>query len=83
MLWLEMQRGHKTVLPMCCEYAHAVADLGRDFMKHIYRIALAFLVTVGMAQADPLFGIWQSTADDNGNLGTLRCRNATVRSVVP
>ena len=44
-------------------------------MKHIYRIALAFLVTVGMAQADPLFGIWQSTADDNGNFGHIEMQD--------
>ena len=75
MLWLEMQRGHKTVLPMCCEFAHAVVDLGREFMKHIYRTALAFLITVGMAQADPLFGIWQSTADDNGNFGHIEMQD--------
>ena len=44
-------------------------------MKYIYRIALAFLVTVGMAQADPLFGIWQSTADDNGNFGHIEMQD--------
>ena len=44
-------------------------------MKYIYRIALSFLVTVGMAQADPLFGIWQSTADDNGNFGHIEMQD--------
>ena len=60
---------------MCCEYAHAVADLEREFVKHIYRIALAFLVTVRMAQADPLFGIWHSTAHDNGNSGHIEMQD--------
>jgi thiamine phosphate synthase YjbQ (UPF0047 family) len=71
MPWHEMQRGHKTVLPMGRQYAHAVGELRREFMKHLYMSTLALLLTVGMAQADPLFGIWQSTADDNGKFGHI------------
>ena len=44
-------------------------------MKHLYMSTLALLLTVGMAQADPLFGIWQSTADDNGKFGHIEMQD--------
>ena len=44
-------------------------------MKHLYRAALALLLTVGTAQAEPLFGIWQTAVDDNGKFGHIEIQD--------
>jgi uncharacterized protein (DUF2147 family) len=34
-------------------------------------MAAAFVLVAGMAQADPLEGMWKTAADDNGNSGLI------------
>ncbi len=41
-------------------------------MKKIAISAMALLFSAGVAMADPLEGMWRTTADDNGNSGLIK-----------
>lgn len=41
-------------------------------MKKTLTAALALTLMAGQALADPLYGIWATTPDDNGNSGHIR-----------
>lgn len=41
-------------------------------MKKIMMTAVAAIVFAGAALADPLEGLWQTAADDNGNFGHIQ-----------
>lgn len=41
-------------------------------MKKVLTTALALTMLAGQALADPIFGIWATTPDDNGNSGHVR-----------
>lgn len=41
-------------------------------MKTLILSAVAMLALTATAQADPVFGDWRTTADDNGNSGIIR-----------
>ena len=38
-------------------------------MRNAMIMAGAFMLAAGLAQAEPVLGIWQTQADDNGNFG--------------
>ena len=40
-------------------------------MKYLFMATLTLLLAVGTAQADSLFGVWKSAADDNGKFGHI------------
>ena len=44
-------------------------------MKHLFMATLTLLLAVGTAQADPLFGVWKSAADDNGKFGHIEMQD--------
>lgn len=41
-------------------------------MKKLMMTAIAAICLAGVAQADPLEGIWQTVKDDNGNFGFVQ-----------
>lgn len=41
-------------------------------MKYVMTAAAAFVLSAGIAAADPVFGTWQTTKDDNGNSGQIK-----------
>lgn len=41
-------------------------------MKKVLTTALALTMLAGQALADPIYGIWATTPDDNGNSGHVR-----------
>jgi uncharacterized protein (DUF2147 family) len=44
-------------------------------MKRLFLAALAVVLTVGFAQADPIYGIWETKADDNGKFGHIEIKD--------
>ena len=44
-------------------------------MKYLFMATLTLLLAVGTAQADPLFGVWKSAADDNGKFGHIEMQD--------
>ncbi len=43
-------------------------------MKKLMATAAIFVLGAGMAVADPVFGIWKTIPDDNGNFGHIDVR---------
>lgn len=50
-------------------------------MKTTLLAALATLALGGAAMADPIFGTWQTIADDNGNYGHISVRDCGDRGI--
>lgn len=44
-------------------------------MKRILILAATSLICTGAAMADPVYGTWQTTPDDNGNYGHIEIAN--------
>lgn len=44
-------------------------------MKRLFLAVIAALLTAGFAQADPIYGIWQTVADDNGKFGHIEVKD--------
>ena len=44
-------------------------------MKRLFLAAIVTLLTAGFVQADPIYGIWQTVADDNGKFGHIEVKD--------
>lgn len=50
-------------------------------MKKLFFAAFAVLAMSNTALADPIFGTWQTIADDNGNYGHISVRDCGDRGI--
>jgi uncharacterized protein (DUF2147 family) len=50
-------------------------------MKKLVLAAVASIAMTGAASADPIFGTWQTIADDNGNYGHIQVRDCGDRGI--
>ena len=70
-----MQRACRTVLPIRASYRYIIYNLKGGLIKHLFMATLTLLLAVGTAQADPLFGVWKSAAEDNGKFGHIEMQD--------
>ena len=49
-------------------------------MNRLIGVVLGLVFTVSSAAADPIYGLWQTIPDDNGNFGHIEVQDVTAQS---